>query len=60
MPCQLQREPTPATFREKEERRYGIAGPKDTYYICESQAEAMPINVGYVCAVEVYTRIDLD
>lgn len=57
--CQLQREPTQATFREKEERRYGLVGPKDTYYICESDALAMPINVGFTCAVEVYTRIEL-
>lgn len=55
--CLLSMDATPATHREKAERRYGLFGPIDRTNICDSSAEARPDSSARLqCSVEIYAR----
>lgn len=49
---------TPADHRIERRRRYGIAGPKEDYHICNSTAQALPNSAEQIqCAMEVIARV---
>lgn len=55
--CGLTRPANDSSHREERRRRYGIAGPKETYHICEASAEALPLGGSqFRCSVEVFAR----
>lgn len=57
-PCRIISGPEPASFRIEKRRRYGIAGPKEDYLICESRAAAIPdSNLQFQCSVELVARV---
>lgn len=56
--CVISTPASPATSRREERRRYGIAGPKDGYQICDSRAEAMPdASAQFRCTIEIVSRV---
>lgn len=56
--CQIVSGPTPATHRIEQRRLYVIAGPKDDYHICDSQAQALPATNDQVsCSVEIFAKV---
>lgn len=58
VPCRIISGPEPASFRIEKRRRYGIAGPKEEYLICESRAAAIPdSNLQFQCSVELIARV---
>lgn len=58
MACRIVSGPTPATYRTEVRRRYLIAGPKETYHICDSQASALPNSSDQVrCSVELFAKV---
>lgn len=55
--CTISQDATPATWRERAEKRYGIFGPTDRWNICDSYAEARPdASARLQCSVEIYAR----
>lgn len=55
--CRISSGPTSATYQTKQRRRYGIMGPKETYHICNSTAEALPdSSAQFRCTVEVFAK----
>lgn len=56
--CQIVSGPTAATHRIEQRRLYIIAGPKDDYHICDSQAQALPATSDQVaCSVEIFAKV---
>lgn len=55
--CVVSQPASPATFRERSQKRYGFFGPTDYYYVCESNAQARPDDYSkFQCVVEVFAR----
>lgn len=56
--CRIVSGPAPATHQVERRRRYGIAGPKEDYHICQSSAQALPDSGHrFQCGVEIIAQV---
>lgn len=58
--CRIASGPSAASHEVERRRRYGIAGPKEDYHVCQSHASAIPNTSAQIqCTVEIVARVQL-